>query len=419
MTFRHLLLAGLLAPIFATSAVASEFPANKLFVGSAGTDRILIYRETGDLNGSLGATTALQDPASLAFGPDGHLYVVSADSHAIYVFDPDSAEPQTSFGASAGLVSPRGAAFGPDGNLYVGDGGSGTVFVFDRQGNYLHSVGTGSGLSAPCALTFSADGHLFVASADSGRIHEFDPSGALLQVLGENTDLVRPVALAMTANGNLLVSSETTNSVLVFGADGQQLAEIGAGSQLSQPGGVAVGPDGHLYVASRGTDKVMVFSTNGSFVRSFGKKLSGASDLAFAPFRFNFKTNGTLARGAENLHKIKQGGTLIASPGSNQITVFFADSPGGVSLADSFGSDVLVMSGGESYASDSSRKRRFHGDWTPDDPTRGLASVSLIVDGKVSKKTGYYEMKGAKGSLLQAGAGGVYLGSCKTGKVIK
>lgn len=107
---------------------------------------------------------SLNDPHSLIFGPDGHLYVSSMDNPRVVKFDGATGalldvlaidDPGTGVDESGGLSSPHGMSFGPNGDLFVCSFGSNNILRFDKvTGDFIEVFATGTGLLQPTHLLF-------------------------------------------------------------------------------------------------------------------------------------------------------------------------------------------------------------------------------------------------------------------------
>jgi sugar lactone lactonase YvrE len=169
------------------------------------------------------ATAAQLDAGSLAFDPDGNLYVGDASNDRVRKIDRQgiittvvgkgtpgysgdggqAAEAELSIGP--GLANPNvgmGIAFDAAGNLYIADFGNSRVRRVDRQGIITTIAGTGvpgfSGdggpataaqISAPIDLAFDAAGSLYIADlspiGDEGtRVRKIDQNGIITTVAG-------------------------------------------------------------------------------------------------------------------------------------------------------------------------------------------------------------------------------------------
>ena len=81
------MLRSLAALLLLAAPVAAEFTANHLFVCAADEGLVVELDAQGNLLWQLGAGSGLSQPAGLAFGADGLLYVSSFGSARVLVFD--------------------------------------------------------------------------------------------------------------------------------------------------------------------------------------------------------------------------------------------------------------------------------------------------------------------------------------------
>jgi DNA-binding beta-propeller fold protein YncE len=106
-------------------------------------------------------TGGMDNVASLTIGPDGMLYVSSADTDSILRFDPMSGAFVDEFvsSGSGGLDLPADAAFGPDGNFYVASFRNHTVLRYKgTTGQFLDVFATVPvELRGPGSVVFGPD----------------------------------------------------------------------------------------------------------------------------------------------------------------------------------------------------------------------------------------------------------------------
>jgi hypothetical protein len=295
-------------------------------------DRPVNY--SGNLVDSL---AGLVTPYQMIHGPDGHLYVSTFQGSSVLRFDAVSGLPLPAPGKTGaefvtpyagGLNTARSIAFGPDGNLYVASQWSDEVLRFDgTTGDPLGALVTSGsgGLDHPRGILFHTDGYLYVcsvggAAAALGRdsILRFDAtSGAPAGVSGQpgnatfissgSGGLDNPSQIVFE-NGSFYVASmspSTSNSVLRYGTNGSFLGAFvttGSGG-LAGPADLAF-RGGFLYVVSSSNNKVLRYNgATGAFV----DELISDSGL-FAPLGLLFDANGNVLVTSRDTNEIRRYG---------------------------------------------------------------------------------------------------------------
>lgn len=212
--------------------------------------------------------------AGVAFGPDGRLWIASAEDSVLLAFTP-SALASPGSGAASTVIATGGALRGPTGlafdaahRLWVSSFGTGTLLRYDPD--QLAVTGAPapavvvSGVGQPTALAFDAAGSLWVSDYTANRLVRYDalqlsasgsPAPAVV-LTGINGSIENPSGLAFDDSGNLWVSNLVGGTVVAFGP--AQLASTGApaprvalssnGNSLALPAGLAFDADGSLWV---------------------------------------------------------------------------------------------------------------------------------------------------------------------------
>jgi len=190
----------------------------------------------------------IANPTSLAFGPDGALYISSRFDGHVYRMTPDDRAEiyATELGVATGL------AFSPDGTLFVGDR-AGTIFRVtpDRQ---VESFATLPASVAAFHLAFGPDGNLYVAAptlASRDPLYRITPD-RLVDVVCERFG--RPQGLAFDKSGTLFVADALAGSSGLYKLD---ITRPDAEPELvvAAPAliGIAFNPSGGIVLASNET----------------------------------------------------------------------------------------------------------------------------------------------------------------------
>ena len=147
-----------------------------LIGNTAGNNIVELDENTGSFLGEfISPFDGFESPDTLAYGPDGNLYVTSGttrDTSAVYRFDGQTGELIDRFAAGSGLFRPYGLAFGPDSLLYVSSFLSDQILRYDSiTGDFVDVFasrdGTNEGLNGPNGLLFGPDGGLYVTTQGS------------------------------------------------------------------------------------------------------------------------------------------------------------------------------------------------------------------------------------------------------------
>jgi DNA-binding beta-propeller fold protein YncE len=230
--------AGISAMLDGGIALSSD--AQRLFVASLGDNDVVEHdAASGALLRTFGSVCGFF-PIDLDCGPDGKLYVACFGDSSVARIDLASGASLGAFvlGGSGGLANPRSLAFGPDGNLYVSSG-TGEVLEYagatgDFVAAFVDAGGNGGGPLDPYGLAFH-QGRLYVASYFPNEVKEFDATtGAFVStfVPSGSGGLAGPTAVAFGPDGDLYVTSRDDDAVRRYdGATGAFVEVfVGAGS---------------------------------------------------------------------------------------------------------------------------------------------------------------------------------------------
>jgi DNA-binding beta-propeller fold protein YncE len=271
--------------------------------------------------------------ASLAFGPNGNLYVGRTVHQAptwgwIQQYNGTTgAFIDTLVGQGAGLHGQGDIAFRA-GYMYVSSQNNNEVMRFDATtGAFVDAFVTASsgGISAPIGLSFGPDANndgvpeLYVAGQSSNSVVRYD--GVTGQPLGTfvtagSGGLTTPAGMCFDPSQTYLyVASSGTNQILKYNAQTGAYVGVAAASGLSNPQDVKVGPDGLLYVLSAGNNRIERFNTSGTYVDDYVPAGSGGM---VSPYRMTFGPDGDLY--------VSTGNPFTTTASSNEILRFGTES---------------------------------------------------------------------------------------------
>jgi len=188
--------------------------------------------------------TGLHQVDNPAFDSEGRLYVTYSGARGqeapVSVFrvgTPGAREPFVS-----GIVNATSLAFGPDGDLYVSSRFDGAVYRVSADGTHTQVA---SELGVACGLAFDDDGWMYVGDRSGTIFRVRDGSATAFATVPPS---VAAFHLAMSPQGELFVSAPTLGTydhIYRIGRDGdiQTLSHT-----MGRPQGMAFSPDGLLHV---------------------------------------------------------------------------------------------------------------------------------------------------------------------------
>ncbi len=318
-------------------------------VRRVGTDGIVTtvagtggYGSSGD--GGPATQATLQDPWSVALGPDGSLYIADQSVPRLRRIGPDGVINTVAGGGTpasgngdggpATLASMTGASFvavAPDGRVFFADYGGRRIRRIGSDGNIDTVAGGGAlangngdggpailaSLGSPSGISIAPDGGFYLADWTSQRIQRVGPDGIINTVAGSG---------AIGASG-----------------DGGPATQ----AQLYDPWTVAVAPDGGFYVADYFNHRIRKVTPP---LPGFdGGDIAVASDDGSEIYQFNaagrhLKTLNTLTGAVRLDFGYDAAGRLMnITDGDGNITAIERDATGNpVAIIAPFGQRTLL-----------------------------------------------------------------------------
>jgi sugar lactone lactonase YvrE len=271
-------------------------------------------RFTGDGGPASGAS--LNNPAGLAVGADGVLYIADKGNrrvrrvgrNGVITTLAGGGKPADKLGdggpaMDAALCFPERIALGPDGSLYIADVMNHRIRRVTPAGTITTAAGSGpaaqmgdaffSGdggpaiearLSSPQGVAVGPDGTLYLADSDNRRVRHVRPDGTIVTIAGGGVgdggpaleaSLEGPQGIALAPDGGLYVADTWNHRIRKVDPLGTITTVAGDGvargahrgcysgdggpataARLGGPADVATGADGSLYIADTFNQRV-------------------------------------------------------------------------------------------------------------------------------------------------------------------
>lgn len=169
-------------------------PDDTAYVADVGLQKVVAIDPEGKIRAVYGKAGELVNPTDAALTPDGsRLYVADSKAHKIVIFDAATARLLSSFGKrgeGAGEFNfPTSLAFGPEGDLFVVDQLNSRVQVLTVEGEQLDelgSLGVGFGnFVRPKDVAVDEVGLIYVTDNAFNNFQLFDADFTLLTFVGE------------------------------------------------------------------------------------------------------------------------------------------------------------------------------------------------------------------------------------------
>jgi len=233
---------------------------------------------------SRGGPTPFSKSATVAFAPDGTVWVSDGEHSQFQLFTPDGAWLEAWGGAGQGAgdgqfnfarAASEGDAFGavafaPDGSFYVADTGNRRIQHFSADRTFLNGWG-GFGAEdgqfiSPIDLAVDVDGMVYVSDDNRRDLQVFTPDGAFVRKFGGNGQSEFTGWLALAPDGTLwgIGGSGETNAVEVlhqWTGEGELLQTV-----REYVGGVAFDPAGNMFIADGEHGRLVLLDPAGALL---------------------------------------------------------------------------------------------------------------------------------------------------------
>lgn len=239
---------------------------------------------------TLPAGTTMGPPASVAFGSNGHIFVLNRGPQALMEFDGNEKFIRA-FGEGL-FTRTHGLRIDSDGNLWATDVGGHIVVKMSPQGDVLLTLGTKGQpgrLNEPNDVAFGRNGDVFIAQGHSAGkgdpgVLKFDKSGKFIKSWGgpgtEPGKFQVAHGIAVDAQGQLWVADRENQRVQVFDQDGGFVKEL---KYAGLPCSIQIGGQ-NIYMVNGFAGQVLKLDLNGKVLAAMGKPGKGPGEFGEAHF---------------------------------------------------------------------------------------------------------------------------------------
>lgn len=383
-------------------AHAEEFEANHMFVSCIGNDSIVEFDEDGDFVRTI-SPEGLDQPRSIAFGPNGRMYVSSFDTNEVFEILPNGTISRKIL--LSGMFGPNTVAFGPRGHLFVNCYQFPKIREFEVfESEFIEHDGIGLVTSPLDDIQFTATGTIFGISGNFDQIYEIDTLSHVVR-FDDFPDNTIPSGIAIGPKQEVWMGAVGAAGVMHRTADLEPLASFPDAQTFNSPEGMVIGPNGDLFVCILGADRVVRFDPRTKeVVDSIGEgvaTLMAPVGIAFAPTRFEARIEGRIAKDGTSLKSFDEDVTLSIAAGSRTITLLFEKGMTGNGLASLLKQNAMTFHGSETI--DTGSKRLLDGCEVFTDAASGINTIQLEVKGKESGDLHHFQPSKASGRIAHMG----------------
>jgi 4-amino-4-deoxy-L-arabinose transferase-like glycosyltransferase len=240
---------------------------DRMYVAEPGNRRVLVLSAEGQtiaeiLGHGESEENAFVEPFDVAFGNDGHLYVLDAAAARISIFDAEGAFVTELPADPALLDRARGIDVDSSGNIWVAHTAGGRIVGLSPDGELLREFPVWPGKDAqPVDVLAAADGGLFVTDAGLHKLIRYDAFGRRL--------LAWDIPVANSIDASHLAAGDDGRVYMTVPEHGQIWIVDSLDShierrsinienvQSSRPVGIDIGNDGTILVTETGAGLVL------------------------------------------------------------------------------------------------------------------------------------------------------------------